>query len=428
MDGTLTLEKLRRGERDLVTYVGELCDRIEADEPDLHALVPGTYERRRVLAEASELQHRFPNPAGRPPLYGVPIGVKDIFRVDGFPTRCGAELPPELFAGPEAPCVTALKGAGALIVGKTVTTEFAYFEPGPTRNPHNPAHTPGGSSSGSAAGVARGFFPLALGTQTIGSVIRPAAFCGIVGFKPSYGRVSTAGVVPFSATADHVGVFSQGVGGVALAMPVLDPSWTPADEKEAAPTLGVPDGPYLDQASANGRRHFASRLERLAGAGCRVTVAPALRNIAEINQDHLTLIAAEVSRVHARWFAEYRDRYRPKTVEIIERGRRVADAELERVRAASRSFREATQRRMDDAGIDYWVCAAATDHAPAGLAGTGSPLMNLPWTHGGLPAITLPAGRDDSGLPHGVQLVARYGADEALIEAGRVLETAISAA
>jgi len=156
------------------------------------------------------------------------VGIKDIFHVDGFVTRAGTRVPPERFAGPEAASVALLREAGALIAGKTVTTEFAYFEPGPTRNPHNPAHTPGGSSSGSAAAVAAGLCQLALGTQTIGSVIRPAAFCGVVGFKPSFGRIPTSGLVYFSRTIDHVGLFTQDLDGMELAASVLCRDWQPS--------------------------------------------------------------------------------------------------------------------------------------------------------------------------------------------------------
>ena len=151
----------------------------------------------------------------------MPVGVKDIFHAAGFETRAGSQLPPELLTGPEADAVGRLRAAGCLILGKTVTTEFAYYEPEPTRNPHNLAHTPGGSSSGSAAAVAAGLAPLALGTQTIGSVIRPAAFCGIVGFKPSYGRISPEGLIFFSPSLDHVGLFTQDVAGMSLAAAVL---------------------------------------------------------------------------------------------------------------------------------------------------------------------------------------------------------------
>ena len=164
---------LRSGETDLLSYIHTICDRIDAEEPLIQAFVPEPARRQRLTDAAKELLSRFPDPADRPPLFGQLVGVKDIFRVDGFATQAGSQLPATLFAGAEAAVVTRLKESGALIAGKTVTTEFAYFQPGPTRNPRNPAHTPGGSSSGSAAGVAAGFFPLALGTQTIGSIIRP---------------------------------------------------------------------------------------------------------------------------------------------------------------------------------------------------------------------------------------------------------------
>src|SRR5262249_2824459 len=160
-----------------------------------------------------------------PSLYGVLIGVKDIFRATGFPTRAGSRLPPELLAGDEASCVTLLKSRGALILGKTVTAEFAYIDPGPTRNPYNLDHTPGGSSSGSAAAVAAGYCSLALGTQTIGSVIRPASYCGIVGFKPSYDRIPTDGVIHVSKALDHVGLLMQDVPGMALAASILCREW-----------------------------------------------------------------------------------------------------------------------------------------------------------------------------------------------------------
>ena len=177
--------------------------------------------------------------------------MKDIFHVKGFLTRAGSGLPVDLLTGPEAESVTQLKQAGALILGKTVTTEFAYFAPGPTRNPRNPAHTPGGSSSGSAAAVGAGLCPLALGTQTIGSILRPASFCGVVGFKPSFGRISSAGVIPFAVSLDHIGFFTQDVAGATLAAAVLCKNWGDEEARTRGdgeakellnyrPVLGVP--------------------------------------------------------------------------------------------------------------------------------------------------------------------------------------------
>src|SRR5258706_6494819 len=216
---------LRNNQLDLLAYIDDICNRIDAAEPHIHALLAEPERRSRLIADAVALEARFPDPASRPPLYGIPLGIKDMFHVDGFLTRAGSRLPPELFSGPEAACVRNLRDAGALILGKTISTEFAYFEPGPTRNPHNLEHTPGGSSSGSAAAVAAGFCPLALGTQAIGSTIRPAAFCGIVGFKPTYKRISTKGWILSSEALEHVGIFTQDLAGMELAASLLCQNW-----------------------------------------------------------------------------------------------------------------------------------------------------------------------------------------------------------
>ena len=409
-----TAGALCSGRLDLPTYLNEICDRIDAVEPHIQALLPEADRRTRLLHEASELIQRYPSPADRPPLYGIPVGVKDIFRVDGFPTRAGSQLPPELFAGSEAASVRALRAAGALILGKTVTTEFAYFEPGPTRNPHNLEHTPGGSSSGSAAAVATGLCPLALGTQTIGSVIRPAAFCGIVGFKPSYGRISLEGVIPFSPSADHVGLFTQDVGGMALAAALLCSQWRPIAEC-SLPVLGVPSGPYLQQASPEALAAFQAQLARLEAAGYTVRRCNTLDDIASINRRHKRMVAAEFAQVHARWFAQYASLYRPRTVALIREGQSVSEEELAEARRGREKLRAELEALMTAAGVDIWVSPAAPGPAPSGLHSTGDPIMNLPWTYAGLPTVTVPAGLADNGLPLGLQLSAALMADESLL-------------
>ena len=216
---------LRSGEIDLLDYLAQLETHFEQREPDVLAFVPENGRFTRLQQEAQQLLAQYPDPAERPPLFGVPIGVKDIFHTAGFVTRAGSHLPPDLFQGEEAASVSQLRQAGALILGKAVTTEFAFFAPGPTRNPHNPAHTPGGSSSGSAAAVAAGLCPFAFGTQTIGSINRPAAYCGVVGFKPSYGRIPTTGVIPLSPSLDHVGFFTSDVAGAEWAASLLFADW-----------------------------------------------------------------------------------------------------------------------------------------------------------------------------------------------------------
>ena len=204
---------LKSGSLPLERYITETLEALDARESLLQALVPEHDRHARLLRDAASLELRFPDPARRPPLYGMVVGIKDLFNVDGLPTRAGSLLPAEAFAGPEAETVSRLKAAGALVLGKTVTTEFAYFTPGPTRNPVNPNHTPGGSSSGSAAAVAAGYCRLALGTQTIASVTRPAAYCGVFGFKPSQGRMSAAGIFPLCAVCGPARIFLSNPGG-----------------------------------------------------------------------------------------------------------------------------------------------------------------------------------------------------------------------
>lgn len=411
-----TASALRSGQLDLLSYLNELCDRIDAYDSEIQALLPEANRRGRLLDEAKTLQARFPEPSQRPLLYGIPVGVKDMFYVDGFPTRAGSQLPEEAFDGTEAACVTALREAGALILGKTVSTEFAYFEPGPTRNPHNLKHTPGGSSSGSAAAVAAGFCPLALGTQTIGSTIRPAAFCGIIGFKPSYERISAMGVIPCAPSLDTIGLFTQDIEGMALAAALLCREWQPASTSPAAlPVLGVPDGPYLAQTSQEGLTAFTQQISILEQVGYTVKRMVALPDIEEINQRHMLLVFAEMADVHAEWFAQYEHLYRQRTAEAIRAGQQVGAAELAAARDGRLKLRYELQTFMLQKQIDLWLCPAAPGSAPEGVQTTGNSIMNLPWTHAGLPAITLPAGVAPNGLPLGLQMIGAFMADEQLL-------------
>lgn len=412
-----TVEALRNDQLSLVQHIHTVCDRIDTAEPYLHVFVPEPHRRERLVEEAIDLLERFTEPAERPPLFGALVGVKDIFRVDGFFTRAGSDLPPELFEGPEATAVTRLKEAGALIAGKTVTTEFAYFRPGPTRNPHNLAHTPGGSSSGSAAGVAAGFFPLALGTQTIGSVIRPAAFCGVIGFKPSYDRIPTDGLLYFSKSLDHVGLFTQDLDGMALAASILCDGWDVAAARPAAtpPVLAVPEGEYLERASAEGRYAFDEQLSRLEKAGVRIIWTRFFEDFYELDEEHRRLMAAEAAEVHRAWYARYDYLYSEHMHEIMALAQGVSEAEVARARANQLQLRQAIQEKLAEVGADLWVAPPARGPAPEGIESTGNPIMNLPWTNAGVPALTLPVDTTYTGLPLGLQLAAPFGQDEALL-------------
>lgn len=426
---------LRSGELSVHDAVEHALERIDAHDASIHALLPEPARRERLLREAADLERRYPEPASRPPLYGVLLGVKDIFAADGFETRAGSRLPPELFAMPESPAVTAMRRAGALVLGKTATTEFAYFAPGPTANPWNTSHTPGGSSSGSAAAVAAGFCSLALGTQTIGSISRPAAFCGISGWKPSYERTSRAGVVPFSPSLDHVGLLAPDAAGLSLAAPVIAADWSASAYDQALekysqrrPILVVPDGPYLAQTDAAALVAFEATILKLRSAGFSIIRIDAFEDIEEINARHKRIAAAEMERTHRAWFAKHARLYAETTRELILQGAAIGDDALELDRSGQLSLRRVLERSLEEAGAEYWISPAAPGPAPAGLDATGSPLMNLPWTHAGVPTLALPAGLSADGMPLGIQIAGNLGSDENLLALGVALEPALPAA
>lgn len=413
---------------DILEHIAEIEERFASREEKICAFVPEEGRFERLRRDARELMARYPESTDRPAMFGVLTGVKDIFHVDGFPTRAGSRVPAEELEGHEAACVSKLKAAGALILGKTVTTEFAYFAPGPTRNPHNPAHTPGGSSSGSAAAVAAGLCPLALGTQTIGSIIRPAAYCGVVGFKPSYERVSRGGVIPLAPALDHVGFFTPDVPAAKSAASLLLEGWSAEDVPRRKPVLGVPTGPYLDHVSEEGMIQFQDNRHKLSAAGFNIVEVAAMPDFEEISDRHNLILAAQAARVHARWFEDCGDRYHAKTAQLIRRGQAIPDAGLVEHLAGRERVRGELERLMDDYGIDAWISPSAPGAAPQGLDSTGDPVMNLPWTHAGMPAINLPAGDNPIGLPLGLQVTARFHADELLLGFAGEIEAAMGEA
>ncbi len=415
------VEGVRDGSLDLLEHVEQLCDRIDEIEPHLQALVPEEGRRRRMVADAQGVLDRVGGSVDLAlSLSGVIVGVKDIFHVDGFTTRAGSEVPADLLQGPEAASVTALRQAGAIILGKTVTTEFAAFAPAPTRNPHNPEHTPGGSSSGSAAAVAVGYSPLALGSQTAGSVNRPAAFCGTCGFKPSFDRIDIAGVLPCAPTVDTVGFFTQDVDGLVRAAAVLCNGWKSPSSVEQ-PVLAIPEGPYIDQVDPEALDVFRSQVAMLEQAGYRVERAPAFGNIEAIIRRHRLLQTTEMFRVHTEWFSAHEAVYRDETAAAIREGSNTSDEDLERARAGTSQLRQELEQLMGDHGIDVWICPSALGSAP-GMDSTGDPAMNTPWTHSHLPAVSLPGGCTGNRLPVGFQCAAAWGHDEQLLEWSRGLE------
>jgi Asp-tRNA(Asn)/Glu-tRNA(Gln) amidotransferase A subunit family amidase len=367
------------------------------------------------------------------PLHGVPVALKDIFDVAGMPTRCGAAAFAHRRPDTDAASVARLRAAGAVILGKVTTTTFALMDPSPTGNPWNVEHTPGGSSSGSAAAVGARMAALALGSQTVGSVLRPAAFCGVVGFKPTHGRISAVGVVPLSWSNDHVGIFGRAVEDAALALQVLagpdraDPysASAPVDDYLAAlgggpaPRIGVLRA-LVERADAATASHLDEVTRRLAAAGAslgEVSLPPSFPGIHDSGQ---VVVRSEAAAYHAPNFPRLADEYPPKIRAALDNGRELRATEFLAAQAHRRRFRE----EMAPIALRYDALLTPTAHGPAprGLEATGDPYFCAPWSHAGMPAIALPSGMAREGLPLSLQLVGGAFSEARLLAAAAWVE------
>ena len=373
--------------------------------------------------------------SGQPigPLHGVPVGIKDIFDTADMPTEYGSAIYAGHTPSHDATVVARLRAAGAVIMGKTVTTEFAYFAPGKTRNPHNPEHTPGGSSSGSAAAVGANMVPLALGSQTNGSTIRPAAYCGVVGFKPTHGLISRHGALLLSRSLDHVGLFANSVDDIALLAEQIvgydeqDADSQPrariplgqiaAEEPPLPPMFAFVKTPYWDRVDEDTKEGFAEIIEHLASQATEVKLFP---SAADAWQWHQAIMGAEMAHNLAREWTDRRDLLSEQLRAQIERGREVRAPDylraLSQVAPLNESFVEIFEQRYDAI-----LTPAAPSAAPKGLASTGDPAFCTLWTLCGMPAISLPLLQGASDLPIGVQLVGPRHGDARLLRTARWL-------
>jgi len=420
-DGKLTSEEL----------VQACLERIRALEPKVQAWTFLDEDHALAQARAADERKRSGEPIG--PLHGVPVGVKDIFDTADMPTENGTVLHRGRMPRQDAVPVSRLRAAGAVILGKTVTTECAYFSPGKTRNPHNPEHTPGGSSSGSAAAVAAGMVPLALGSQTNGSVIRPAAFCGVYGFKPTHGLVPRTGVLPLSRTLDHVGLFARSIEDAALLLEQLqghderDPDTRPraripfeklaAEEPPIPPVLAFIKTPHWERADADTKEAFAELVEALGPHVEQVELMPSALDAWDW---HRTIMSAEMAANLEREWRAGKEKLSPQLRELMERGRVVRAVDYQRalrsIGPVVESFDELFMERYDAI-----LTPCALGAAPKGLASTGDPAFCSLWTLLGMPAVSLPLMRGENGLPLGVQLVGRRNFDARLMRTARWL-------
>lgn len=416
--------RIRDGEITAVEAVEAALARVDGDEERVQAWETLPRENALKQAEAADRARKRGAPLG--PLHGVPVGIKDIFDTADMPTQNGTPLHKDRQPRHDAAAVERLREAGAIILGKTVTTELAVYHPGKTRNPHNPAHTPGGSSSGSAAAVAAGMVPLALGTQTNGSVIRPASFCGVFGYKPSFGTISRRGCLTQSPYLDQVGVFAGTLADTAVmaeavmgydardsgmrmrARPEL--ARAAGETPAVPPMLAFCKTPVWDQAESDTQAAFAELVEAL---GDDVQEQPLPQGYEAVHNMHRIVMEADLARHFAREYERGRDQLSAKLVEMIERGQQERAVDYARALDGRSLLNELATGIFND--FDVIVTPATPGEAPHGLETTGSPVFCTIWTYTGMPAITLPLLTGSNGLPIGVQLVAAHGDDARLL-------------
>jgi Asp-tRNA(Asn)/Glu-tRNA(Gln) amidotransferase A subunit family amidase len=388
---------------------------IKARDSELHAwtVVNIKFARR----QARELD------AGpvRGPLHGIPVGVKDIFDTADLPTEYGSPIYKGHRPAADAACVAAARAAGAVILGKTVTTEFATMVPAATVHPRDPGRTPGGSSSGSAAAVAAGMVRFGYGTQTVGSIIRPSAYCGVVGYKPSYGMLSRSGMKMGAETLDTAGVIARNVADAALlaGASAMRPDLMEVTALEK-PLLGLCRSPNWQHMSREGAHAFATAAERLAAKGARL--AELVLPFEELDAAASTILVYEMARGLAHEVARHRERIAPMLLERIDAG---AAMSYEKYRQAIEYANDCRLKLRDRFGdLDAILTPSATGEAPLGLGSTGNTAMNRLWTllHG--PCVTVPAGDGPAGMPVGVQLVGLPGADARTLAVARWVEGA----
>ena len=420
-EGLLTSERL----------VEACLERILAVEPEVQAWTFLDEELALAQARAADDLRRSGQASG--PLCGIPVGIKDIIDTADMPTENGTPLHRGRTPRNDAAVVARLRAAGAVIMGKTVTTECAYFHPGKTRNPHNPAHTPGGSSSGSAAAVAAAMVPLALGSQTNGSVIRPASFCGVYGFKPTHGLIPRTGVLQLSRTLDHVGVFARTIEDVALIAEELagwdegDPDTRPraripfrdiaAEEPPIEPLVAFVRTPAWDRAADETKQAFEELVDALGDRVEEVELSPSASDAWDWQR---MIMDAEMAANFEPEWDRGRDQLSEKLRALIERGREVRAVEYQRVLRRLPQLRQSFEEMFTER-YDAILTPAATGAAPEGLASTGDPAFCSLWTLSGLPALSMPLLQASNGLPIGVQLVGRRNFDARLLRTARWL-------
>ena len=423
------VEAMRTGRLSSEALVARCLDRIA--RIDAHVEAWRVVDTERALEDARTLDREAARGRFRGPLHGLPVAIKDVMDVEGLPTRCNSRaLQDRAPATADAEVVAALRTAGAVMLGKAHTTEYAFFDPSPARNPHHMDHTPGGSSSGSAAAVASGCVPAATGTQTVASVNRPAAYCGIAAFKPSTGLLSTFGVAPLAPMFDTVGFFGYRVADAAALFEALCPAHAAYRGSNARTGSGnerltviALNDPFLAQSVPAVHEAMESAADRLRDAGHEVLARDACVSFETLCGEQQRCMLYQTGRVHRALLDLPRERVGEKLREAIETGTDMGDDEYRSMCRSLTVTRDRLYASVADAHAVLWP--AAPDTAPAGLAWTGDPRYIAPWTALGGPLVTVNVGADENGLPIGALLAGAPGTDADFTGIARRLATTL---
>ena len=417
----LTAEQLAAGRITPSECVERCLAQIDTLDEQLHAWVVVDRVGARQVAERFE-REAARNPV-RGPLHGIPVGIKDIVDVAGMPTLAGSTLRAGHVARQDAPLVARLRAAGAIILGKTVTTEFACFDPAPTRNPWNVEHTPGGSSSGSAVAVATGMCLGAIGTQTGGSITRPASYCGVAGCKPSFDLVNRSGIVPVSKHLDHAGPLARCVADLRVMLEVLADVALPRREFETGPRLGLVESYFLERADAEVAAALRAAVETLCEAGATAQRVELPDSFRELHTMHMTIMAVDAAKNHKPWFPSRREEYGPHIAALLDEGLSTSPEQYRAALAHQQQFKQDIAETLRP--FDALLTPATVTPAPASLETTGDPSFNTPWSHAGLPTVSFPCALSSQGLPIALQLIGAAGSDAHVLSVAEWCEESI---
>jgi len=454
--------KIRSGRLEPLELLERCLEQIQSYEDRLHAWV--VIDRQRARDAARQAGREAARGEFRGPLHGIPLGIKDIIDVEGLPTRAGSPLREDHLARSDAPLVAALRASGAIILGKTVTVEFACFDPSPTRNPWDPAlaRTPGGSSSGSAVAVAARMCPAAIGTQTGGSLVRPASYCGVATCKATFGSVDTGGVVPVSYHLDHPGPMARRVGDLEILLqcmlrtgqgrhppdaaarwPESGSGWLPGSARGSKmpgtvsrgcgaepsalpvpPRLGLVEQFFMEEAEEPIRQATETALARLRQGGATIETVRYPPGFAAVQPMHRRIMAVEAAAYHRRQFAAHRQSYGPLITSLLDEGLSISGVDYAGALGQQRDFRRQVSAIFDN--LDALVMPATDTTAPANLGTTGTPKFQAPWSCAGLPVVSIPCGLASDGMPAALQLVQRHHHEAPLLEVAKWCERCLA--